>query len=315
MGGVSLQGCVESWSGARLRGQARVENPARFHLGMPGWRNPDGWMLAISWKNMSEEAGLFSRDFFLALPNCEGTGIIGAMGKYYHASQMSQAMLAELVVSQRRQDELEGVGRTGKRLAQPGPSIRKENSAGSTTPTRLTPGPSGATWRRCRGRWPKTGNLEGADKLDSQIGRSDACSPCNSCMRKRLLSSGRTRAGVGEPLESSGISSSGAATFRLEFRAAAWSWRAVHLNAAASGPWIPTSVACWTSRRCRQMRESLWQLDGGRRWAGLRCWRMTVVVSGNCAGGSIQKRVERCFSQAGKRLDACQPVGSCHYWA
>ena len=34
-------------------------------------------------------------------------------GKYYHASQMSQALMAELMMSQRKQDELEGVGRPG----------------------------------------------------------------------------------------------------------------------------------------------------------------------------------------------------------
>ena len=40
----------------------------------------------------------------------------GVMGKCYHASQMSQALLAELVMSQRKQEELEGVGRPGEVL-------------------------------------------------------------------------------------------------------------------------------------------------------------------------------------------------------
>ena len=137
---------------------------------------------------MSEEAGLFNRDFLLALPNSEGTGLIGAMGKYYHASQMSQALLGELVMSQRKQDELEGVGRPGGiLLCQGAGTVWSEHSEratlrswaaslGSTTMwpsswadgrTRHTSGPSGATWRRRRRRWPRS-NLGGPDKLDEE---------------------------------------------------------------------------------------------------------------------------------------------------
>ena len=77
-----------AWCSGEDQDDVGRQGPARLHLGGRGV----GYQL---WKTMSEEAGMFT--------NCEGTCIIGAMGKCYHASHIShisQATLAELVVSQ-----------------------------------------------------------------------------------------------------------------------------------------------------------------------------------------------------------------------
>ena len=112
MSGRGLRGVLER---TKTTGAGKKVEIQHVFISVEAWLEEPRW-LGVGyqlWKTMSEEAGLFNRDFMLALPNYEGTGLIGAMGKYYHASQMSQALLGELVMSQRKQDELEGVGRPG----------------------------------------------------------------------------------------------------------------------------------------------------------------------------------------------------------
>ncbi|CAJ1348464.1 unnamed protein product, partial [Effrenium voratum] len=98
MSGRGLRGVLER---TKTTGAGKKVEIQHVFISVEAWLEEPRW-LGVGyqlWKTMSEEAGLFNRDFLLALPNCEGTGIIGAMGKYYHASQMSQALLGELVMS------------------------------------------------------------------------------------------------------------------------------------------------------------------------------------------------------------------------